>query len=229
MGEIMITNDNRIRIIIGHYGSGKSEFAINYVTKLRKEVQNKVALSDLDVVNVYFRTREKKELLKSLDILPIDSSIDAPTLDLPALSGQIATPINDKSYEYVMDVGGDNVGARVVGRFNHLIKENDYDMFCVVNANREQTQTAEKVIEHIRAIEKSSGLKVTGLINNTHLIRSTTIEDILRGQELVSKVSKLCDIPVKYVVCMENLIPQLPKDLEGEVFPIKLYMREDWM
>ncbi|CEH35951.1 hypothetical protein SDC9_68874 [bioreactor metagenome] len=225
----MIINDKRIRIIIGHYGSGKSEFAINYVTKLRKEVKGKVALSDLDVVNVYFRTREKKDLLKSLDILPIDSSIDAPTLDLPAVSAQVATPMNDESYDYVIDVGGDNVGARVVGRFNHLIKENDYDMFCVVNANREQTQTADKVIDHIRAIEKSSGLKVTGLINNTHLIRSTTVEDVLRGQELVQEVSKLCNIPVKYVACLENLVPELPKDLEGEIFPIKLYMREAWM
>ena len=74
----MISNDKRIRIIIGHYGSGKSEFAMNYVTKLREEIDGKIALSDLDVVNVYFRTREKKNLLKSLNILPIDSSIDAP-------------------------------------------------------------------------------------------------------------------------------------------------------
>jgi nitrogenase subunit NifH len=102
-------------------------------------------------------------------------------------------------------------------------------MFCVVNANREQTQTANKVIDHIKAIEKSSGLKVTGLINNTHLIRSTTIDDILRGQALVEEVSMLCNIPIKYVVCMENLVSQLPKDLKGEVFPIQLYMREAWM
>ncbi|MCG4470884.1 ATP-binding protein, partial [Lawsonibacter sp. DFI.6.74] len=87
----------RIRIITGHYGSGKSEFAINYVTKLRKLVTGKVALSDLDVVNVYFRTREKKELLKSLDIIPIDSSIHAPNLDVPAISAQVMTPMNDKS------------------------------------------------------------------------------------------------------------------------------------
>ena len=168
----MISDDKRIRIIIGHYGSGKSEFAMNYVTKLRKKINGKIALSDLDVVNVYFRTREKKELLKSLDIVPIYSSIDAPTLDLPAISAEIATPINDKSYNYVIDVGGDNVGARVIGRFNHLLEDDDYDMFCIVNGNREQTQTANQVLEHIRAIEKSSGLKVTGLVNNTHLIRS---------------------------------------------------------
>lgn len=225
----MIRDDKRIRIIIGHYGSGKSEFAMNYVTKLRNEVEGKVALSDLDVVNVYFRTREKKDLLNSLDILPIYSSIDAPTLDLPAISPQIMAPITDSSYSYVMDVGGDNVGARVVGRFHELIEKADYDMFCVVNANREYTQSVEDVIGHIRAIEKSSGLKVTGLVNNTHLVRSTTVDDVLKGQKLVEQVSRQYNIPVKYIVCLEELVPQLPEDLEGEIFPIKLYMREAWM
>ena len=225
----MISNDNRIRIIIGHYGSGKSEFAMNYVIKLRNEVNCKIALSDLDVVNVYFRTREKKNFLKSLNILPIYSSIDAPTLDLPAISAEIATPINDKSYNYIMDVGGDNVGAKVIGRFNHLIEEGDYDMFCVVNGNREQTQTANQVLEHMRSIEQASGLKITGLVNNTHLIRSTTVEDILKGQELVREVSKVSNIPIKYVTCLEDIVDEVPKDLEGEIFPINLYMREDWM
>lgn len=225
----MINNDKRIRIITGHYGSGKSEFAINYVTKLRKLVTGKVALSDLDVVNVYFRTREKKELLKSLDIIPIDSSIHAPNLDVPAISAQVMTPMNDKSYNYVVDLGGDNVGARVMGRFSDLIEENDYDMFCVVNANREKTQTSQEVIEYIKAIEKASKIKVTGLINNTHLLKSTTVEDVLRGQEVVREVSKELNIPIKYVACLEHLVEELPKDLEGEIFPISLYMRETWM
>ena len=225
----ILSNDKRIRIMIGHYGSGKSEFAMNYVVKLRDEVDGKVALSDLDIVNVYFRTREKKNFLKSLNILPIYSSIDAPILDLPAISAEIATPINDKLYNYVMDVGGDNVGARVIGRFNHLLNEGDYDMFCIVNGNREQTQTANQVINHIKSIEKASGLKVTGLVNNTHLIKLTTVEDILKGQELVTEVSRLCNIPIRYVACLESIVDELPKDLEGEIFPIKLYMRENWM
>lgn len=225
----MITDDKRIRIIIGHYGSGKSEFAINYVTKLRGLLTNKIALADLDVVNVYFRTREKKDFLKSLDILAIDSSINAPNLDLPAVSAQVVTPMTDKSYDYVIDVGGDDVGARVIGRFSHQIESNDYDMFCVINANREQTQTVDQVVKHIEAIEKSSKLKVTGLINNTHLIRATTVDDILRGYNLALEVSKQCDIPIKYTTCLDSLVNELPEDLEGEIFPIKLYMREEWM
>ena len=225
----MIKNDKRIRIIIGHYGSGKSEFSMNYVTKLRDLTDNKVAISDLDIVNVYFRTREKRDFLQSKNIMPIDSSIQATSLDLPAVSAQVTSPIIDKSYEYVIDVGGDDVGARVLGRFSHLVEKDDYDMFCVVNANREQTQTTSDVINHIRAIENSSKLKVTGLINNTHLVRETTIEDILKGQELVKEVSNITNIPIKYVTCLESLIPQLPTNLDGDVFPINLYMRECWM
>lgn len=225
----MITNDKRIRIIIGHYGSGKSEFAMNYVTKLREFVDTKVAISDLDVVNVYFRTREKRDFLQSKNILPIDSSVQATSLDLPAVSAQVTAPITDSTYDYVVDVGGDDVGARVLGRFSHLVEEDDYDMFCVVNANREDTQSAEDVIKHIKSIEYTSRLKVTGLINNTHLVRETTIDDVLKGQALVTEVSKLTNIPIKYVTCLQSLIPQLPTDINGEIFPIKLYMRADWM
>ena len=225
----MITNDKRIRIIIGHYGSGKSEFSMNYVTKLRELVDTKVAISDLDVVNVYFRTREKRDFLQSKNILPIDSSVQATSLDLPAVSAQVTGPITDKTYNYVVDVGGDDVGARVIGRFSHLIEEDDYDMFCIVNANRENTQTAQDVIKHIKSIEYTSKLKVTGLISNTHLVRETTIDDILKGQSLVKEVSNLTNIPIKYITCLQSLIPQLPKDIEGEIFPIKLYMIEDWM
>lgn len=225
----MITNDKRIRIITGHYGSGKSEFSMNYVTKLKDLVDTKVAISDLDVVNVYFRTREKRDFLRSKGIWPIDSSIQATTLDLPAVSAQVTGPISDKSYNYVVDVGGDDVGARVLGRFSHLIEDDDYDMFCVVNANREKTQTAQEVISHIRSIEKTSNLKVTGLINNTHLVRETTIEDIIKGQAIVTEVSRLTDISIRYVTCLESLIPQLPNNIEGEIFPINLYMRECWM
>lgn len=225
----MITDDKRIRIITGHYGSGKSEFSMNYITKLRELVDGKVAIADLDVVNVYFRTREKRELLESKGITVIDSSVRASTLDVPAVSPQIASTAGDPSYNYLMDVGGDSVGARVLGRFSSHITNEDYDMFFVINANREETTTPEQVIEHIRSIERTSKLKVTGLINNTHLVRETTIDDVLKGQELAKRVSSMTNIPIKYVVCLETFIDKLPQNIEGQVFPIKLYMRDPWM
>ena len=225
----MIKDDKRIRLFIGHYGSGKSEVSINYVTTLRKQVEGEVALADLDVVNVYFRTREKKDLMKELGITPIDSSIETTTLDVPAVSAEIMRPLHDKSVNYVIDVGGDNVGGRVVGRFAKQFEQDDYDMFYVVNANREKTQTAKEVLGYIDATEASSKLKVTGLVNNTHMLRETTVEDILKGQEVAREVSKIRNIPIKYVCCLESLVDKLPTDLEGDILPIKLYLREDWM
>ena len=225
----MIKDDKRIRLFIGHYGSGKSEVSINYVTKLREKVEGEVALADLDVVNVYFRSREKKDLMKDLGITPIDSSINTTTLDLPAVSAEIMRPLNDKSVNYVIDVGGDNVGGKVVGRFANQFNSNDYDMFYVVNANREKTQTAKEVLQYIDAIEATSKLKVTGLINNTHMLKETTVEDVLKGQYVAREVSKIRNIPIKYISCLESIVDKLPKDLEGDILPMKLYLREEWM
>ena len=225
----MMNDDKRVRLFIGHYGSGKSEVSINYVTKLRESVEGEVAIADLDVVNVYFRSREKKDIMKKLGITPIDSSVQTTTLDVPAVSAEVMRPLYDSKVNYVMDVGGDNVGARVVGRFAEHFQENDYDMFCVVNANREKTQTTQEVLAYIDAIEAASKLKVTGLINNTHLLRETTIEDILRGQEIVKEVAKIKNLPIKYVCCLEKLVECIPSDIEGDVLPIKLYLREEWM
>ena len=225
----MIKDDKRVRLFIGHYGSGKSEVSINYVIKLREQVDGEVALADLDVVNVYFRSREKKDLMKELGITPIDSSIETNTLDVPAVSAEVMRPLHNKTSNYVLDVGGDNVGGRVVGRFAEHFNSDEYDMFFVVNANREKTQTAQEVLGYIDAIEASSKLKVTGLINNTHLLRETTVEDVLKGLEVVREVSKIKNIPIKYVCCIESILDQIPKDLEGEILPIKLYLREDWM
>ena len=225
----MVKDDKRIRLFIGHYGSGKSEVSINYVTKLREQVEGEVALADLDVVNVYFRSREKKDIMKDLGITPIDSSINTTTLDLPAVSAEIMRPLNDKSVNYVIDVGGDNVGGKVVGRFANQFNSNDYDMFYVVNANREKTQTAKEVLQYIDAIEATSKLKVTGLINNTHMLKETTVEDVLKGQYVAREVSKIRNIPIKYISCLESIVDKLPKDLEGDILPMKLYLREEWM
>ena len=225
----MIKDDKRIRLFIGHYGSGKSEVSINYVTKLREQVEGEVALADLDVVNVYFRSREKKDIMKDLGITPIDSSINTTTLDLPAVSAEIMRPLNDKSVNYVIDVGGDNVGGKVVGRFANQFNSNDYDMFYVVNANREKTQTAKEVLQYIDAIEATSKLKVTGLINNTHMLKETTVEDVLKGQYVAREVSKIRNIHIKYISCLESIVDKLPKDLEGDILPMKLYLREEWM
>lgn len=224
----MNINDKRVRIIVGHYGSGKTEFSVNYAVKLA-EMNKKVALADLDVINLYFRSREKAEELEKLGIKVIGGSIKAPAVDVPAISAEVYGPIQDKNYEAVLDVGGDPAGARTLGRYYEYLAEDQYDMFLVLNANRPETQTVQKSLEYMKMIEATSRLKVTGIVNNTHMLKSTTVEDVLHGQKLAEKVAEKADIPIKYVVALENVASQLPPNLNGEIFPIKLYMREEWM
>lgn len=221
-------NDKRLRFVVGHYGSGKTEFSVNYAVKLAGKGK-KVALVDLDVVNLYFRSRERTEELEKLGIRVIGSSIKASAVDLPAISGEVVTPMQDESYEAVIDVGGDDDGARTLGRYEEYFIDGDYDMFYVLNANRTETQTVEKSIEYLRKIEDMSRAKVTGIVNNTHMLKDTTIEDVQRGQELAEKVSKETGIPIKYISAIENVAKEIAEDLDGEVFPMTLWMREDWM
>lgn len=220
--------DKRIRIIIGHYGSGKSEFSVNYAVKLA-EMGRKVALADLDVVNVYFRSREKAKELEKLGIRVIASQKNTPAVDVPSISAEVYAPLQDESYDFVMDVGGDQVGARALGRYVDYFKEGNYDMFFVLNANRPETQSAEKAYEYMVKIQDVSRAKITGIVNNTHMLKATTVEDVLRGQELAMELKKMTGIPIRYISVLEELVPELPKDMEGEIVPIKLFLRDDWM
>lgn len=220
--------DKRIRVIIGHYGSGKTEFAVNYALKLAKEGR-KVALADLDVVNPYFRSREKAIDLENQGIKVISSYVTGSGSDLPSITGDVLGPLQDESWDVVLDVGGDAVGARTLGRYREYFTADAYDMFCVVNSNRPETQGVEGVLKHIASIEGTARARVTGLVNNTHLLRYTTLEEILKGQELCREVSQRLNIPIKYIGVLESLVEQIPPGLEGEILPIQMIMREDWM
>ncbi len=224
-----LMKDKRIRVIIGHYGSGKTEFAVNYALALSKQTSD-IAICDLDIVNPYFRSREKAALLEDSGIRVYSGAFGHESnLDLPMLSPSLVAPLQNEATKVILDVGGDDVGARVLAQYKAYLKPGAYDMFCVINAYREQTQSAVDVISMIRKIEDTCGAKVTGLINNTHLLRSTTVEDVMYGQTLVMEVSKETNIPVRYVSTLEKVTRQLPDDIEGEVLPVHMIMREDWM
>src|SRR5699024_12721288 len=128
----------------------------------------------LDILNLYFRVKEKKELLKKEGINVISSSIEAAAVDIPAVSPEVYGPFQDESYDYIIDVGGDHVGARALGRYYKYLEEDKYDMFYVLNANRPETETADKAIEYFKKIEDKERTKKTSIVNKNKNLRRNT-------------------------------------------------------
>ena len=225
----MIEDDRRVRIIAGHYGSGKTEFAVNYAVKLA-ELGLKPVLADIDIINPYFRSRDRTEELEALGVKVIGSSVFAPAVDVPAVTSEVYSVFDNREVPAVLDVGGDRAGTDVLRRFSdHFKHPEEYDLFFVVNAYRPGTSTAAKVIDYIKSIEDSCGLEVSGLINTTHMLKSTTSEDLVAGERLALRVSESTGIPLRYNAGIESLADQIPLEMKNNFFPLRLYMRDEWM
>ena len=217
----------RITILTGHYGSGKSEFSINFA--LRADSDD-LALIDVDIVNPYFRSRERRALLEEHGIRVIGNSLRQDTgIDIPAISSEINAPLQSDKTKAVIDAGGDPAGARLLGRFRRLMPPENTDVFCVVNGSRPESATADRVVDMIRGIEEASGLEITGLVNNTHMLEHTQVSHIESGDALCKEVSSRTGIPIRYVGVFRPLVGDVPNHIEGEIIPISMYLREAWM
>lgn len=223
----MVCGERRVKIIAGHYGSGKTEFAVNLALAL-SDAGNSTALVDLDIINPYFRSREKRELLERHGIRVIASAADCANAHIPALPAEILTVLEDCGICGVVDVGGDDAGARVLARFRPYLQRQPADLFFVLNANRPQTRTVQNALQHLRRIEAASGQKVTGIVNNTHLCSETTPRDIVHGERLAQRLSTECGIPLVCSVAEHRLAEQIGDALMGHLFPIKILMKKPW-
>ena len=217
---------HRVSIITGHYGTGKTEFAVNLALAMAGEGTS-VILADLDIVNPYFRSRERRSLLEEAGVRLISSSQACSDADVPALPAELLTILEDRSLRGVLDIGGDPVGARVLARFHPKIVQEDYQLIYVLNANRPEVRDREKAISYLRGIEATTGLACTGIVNNTHLCGETTEDDIRKGAALAAEVSKETGIPVLCHVAEEKFVSAL-SDLPETVFPITIKMKKPW-
>ena len=214
-------NYKRLTILCGHYGSGKTNIAVNMAFDLASQRDN-IAIADLDIVNPYFRSKDSEQEFRDKNIRLICSDFASSNVDLPSMPADLYAITDDKSLSVIMDIGGDDRGAYALGRLRPaILEENDYEMLMVVNKFRPLTPDAPSTIEVMREIEAACGIPFTGIINNSNLAGETTAEDILGSISYAEEVSKLSGLPVVLTTVEESLYDEL-KDKISPLFSLKL-------
>ena len=214
----------RITLFAGHYGSGKTNIAVNYTKALHRE-ESMVLLADLDIVNPYYRAKDSRDELESAGIRVISSFFANSNVDLPALPQEMYAITDDKRYTCVLDVGGDDRGALALGRLTPgILSENDYEMLLVINRFRPLTRDAESTFEVVQEIEAACRIPFTGIVNNSNLGADTTAEDILLSLPYAEAVQKKTGLPIRMTTVEAGLYAEL-KDRVPNLFPLILQKR----
>ena len=211
----------RLTLFAGHYGSGKTNIAVNYAMALAAEGK-KVCIADLDIVNPYFRTADSTRQLQEAGVELVVSQFANSNVDLPSLPAEAYRLVEDRSVYGVMDIGGDDRGAYALGRYVPAIKEEgNYRMIFVANACRPLTRTPEDAMEVMREIEEACGLQFTDIINNSNLASETTPEIVLDSQDYMEKLSQLSGLPVFATTAEMTVAEALTGKIEN-VLPLQL-------
>ena len=216
----------RIQIITGHYGSGKTEYAVNLALHLAQTTEN-VALADMDIVNPYFRSYEQAKRLEDAGIRVIVTSCGG-IADIPAINPEVMSIFQQEKWTGVLDIGGDPIGARVLARFAPQLKSEDFDLLFVLKANRPETKDVESALQYMQGIEAECRQKVTGIVNNTHLCGETTAEEILKGAALAHALSERTSLPVIHHAVQRKFVEQVQDKLSEPVLPMNIYMKKPW-
>ncbi len=211
----------RVTLFAGHYGSGKTNIAVNYALKLRADGKP-VVIADLDIVNPYFRTKDSEKELTEAGIRLISSQYASSNVDLPALPQDVYSIVDNNTEYAVMDIGGDDRGAYALGRYaDSLKKENNYEMFMVINMYRPLTRDVESTLEVMAEIEAACSMKFTAIVNNSNIGEETTAQDVLDSLDYANEVSKATGIPVRLTTVDEKLYNNLYGKVEN-LMPLRL-------
>ena len=211
----------RMTLFAGHYGSGKTNIAVNYALHL-KALGEEVVIADLDIVNPYFRTRDSLEELTEAGIKLISSEFASSNVDLPALPQEVYSLLDKREEKAIMDIGGDDRGAYALGRYADAIKdENDYEMLFVFNKYRPLTPDAQSAYEIMQEIEAACNIKFTAIVNNSNIGGLTDAQDVINSLDSVNELSSITGLPVKMTTVRADLINNLNGKVEN-LFPLTL-------
>ena len=213
--------NKRVLLLCGHYGSGKTNIAVNLAQQIKREYPT-VTLADLDIVNPYFRSKDSAADLEAAGIRLICSNYANSNVDIPALPPDLYALTDDHRMRAIIDVGGDDRGALVLGRLAPaILAENDYEMLMVINCYRPLTRDAASTVEVMREIEAAGGIRFTALVNNSNLGVETTAEDVLASMRYAEEVAAMSGLPVVMTTADERLQKEL-QDKIPNLFPLKL-------
>ena len=211
----------RLTLFAGHYGSGKTNIAVNYAISLAKEGKS-VCIGDLDIVNPYFRTKDSAKELEDAGVTLISPQFANTNVDLPALPAEAYRLVEDKSIYGIMDIGGDDRGAYALGRYVPAIKEEgNYRMVFVANSYRPLTRTPEEALEVMKEIETACGLAFTDIVGNANLGPETTPETVLDSVPYMETLSRLSGLPI-FAYTAEDSVAQGLADKLTPVIPLQL-------
>ena len=218
-GATLSAMAKRITIFAGHYGSGKTNLAVNYALDLKRQGID-VKIADLDIVNPYFRTKDSAKELEEAGIPLISPAFANSNVDLPALPQELYGLVQNRRFHAVLDVGGDDRGAYALGRYTpYILEENDYEMIFVANFFRPLTRNAQDALEVMREIEAACGIGFTAIANNSNLGNLTVASDVESTHEQALELSGLCGLPLLLTSAEETVCARLSLP---DTFPMKL-------
>ena len=211
----------RVTLFAGHYGSGKTNVAVNFALHLAAQGKA-VTLADMDIVNPYYRSKDSAAELEAAGVKVIASAYANTNVDVPALPQEMYSVTEDTSRYAVLDVGGDDRGALALGRYAPaILKENNYHMIYVFNAARPLSRTADMALEIMQEIETAGGIPFTAIINNTNLGRETTWETVTASRTEAEKLSQISGLPLLFTSVEASVLP--PQHRENpDYFPLAL-------
>ena len=218
---------NRIHIFTGHFGSGKTEVALNFALQEKKKGED-VVIVDLDIVNPYFRTNDARNVLMKNGIKVVANNYASSNVDMPTMPLDILSVFNNDNSVVVFDVGGDDDGALALGQYKQYFDKYGYEMHFIVNTKRPLTRTNDELIEIAERIESASRLKFTDIYNNTNLSDQTDETTLFSGYDEIKMLSKKMGIVIKKNCGIDKALSNVPTNLKDTEFRMNICILRPW-